>query len=744
MALATCGRSVRSAVAVGVALFLLAGCQKPLPPPQLQPLKEPAKLQPATPRVSGTIPNSFSQQRVFVARSAPVSPEVAPAPPSKPAMAGKVTLNFVDTDIREIARTILGKLLKVNYTIDPSVKGTASLQTGRPVARSALLPALETVLNQNGATIVRQNGLYRVMPLAAGALINTVSGPTALGAGSEVVALHYVSAPQLAKVLAPYIAGNAKITSDPAGNALIVSGDAPSRQALVRLIHAFDINILAGQSYALLPAGDSGPEKLASEIADVLQAKAGGPLTNVVRVLPMDRVNAVLVISSQPGYIDAARRVLGLARRVEMATARSWHVYYVQNGQSNDLQYLLQEAFTPGHVTAAPPTPSTTAPSLPTVTMGTPSATGAAGASGAPSGGLPGAGGGSAIPGLGNFPSAGADPAPATTRSAATEALSPVSQSSAQAKNRMRIISDSSNNALLIYATPSEYDVIGGMLRKLDVIPLQVLIQATIAEVDLNKSLQYGTQFAFQAAGISGVLSENTSAIFANNFPGFVVGKSQQFILNALSQVTKVRVLSSPEVMVLDNQPARLQVGQQVPVLTGTATSTLTTGAPVVNSINYHETGVIMQVTPRVNSDGLVTLDVSQEVSDVAAPAANTATGSPTFNDQVFLTRVAVQNGDTVGMAGLIRDNESESNSGIPWLKDIPLLGALVSGQSNTRVRTELLVLITPHVVYDQRNARALTEDMRHELLGAALVPQQLKTHMLPGLANPQGNPQGN
>jgi general secretion pathway protein D len=174
-------------------------------------------------------------------------------------------------------------------------------------------------------------------------------------------------------------------------------------------------------------------------------------------------------------------------------------------------------------------------------------------------------------------------------------------------------------------------------------------------------------------------------------------------------------------------------------VLTGTATSTLAAGAPVVNSVDYHSTGVIMQVTPRVNSGGLVTLDIAQEVSDVAAQATNTVMGSPTFDDQVFRTRVAVQDGQTIGMAGLIQDNASNGNSGVPFLKDIPILSLLVSTQDNERTRKELLVLITPHVVHDQRDARALTEDLRGQLLGASLLPQQLQRKGIPGLANPNG-----
>jgi general secretion pathway protein D len=317
----------------------------------------------------------------------------------------------------------------------------------------------------------------------------------------------------------------------------------------------------------------------------------------------------------------------------------------------------------------------------------------------------------------------------------------------AATENRIRIIANRTNNALLIYATPSEYSVIEGMLRKIDIIPLQVLIEATIAEVDLNDSLQYGTQFFLKTGKIAETLGTATGSPFQNlgsltfpsTFPGFILSHAPRYAIEALAAVTKVKVLSAPQVTVLDNQPARLQVGQQVPVLTGTATSTLVSGAPVVNSVDYHATGVIMQVTPRVNSGGLVSLDIAQEVSSVAAQATNSVSGSPTFNDQTFRTRVAVQDGQTVGMAGLITDNAAEGNTGFPFLKDIPILGTLLSSQNNTRARTELLVLITPHVVHDQRDARALTEDLRSQLINAGLVPQQLQRQGFPGLSNPNG-----
>jgi general secretion pathway protein D len=280
------------------------------------------------------------------------------------------------------------------------------------------------------------------------------------------------------------------------------------------------------------------------------------------------------------------------------------------------------------------------------------------------------------------------------------------------------------------------------MLHKIDIVPLQVLIDATIAEVTLNDALQYGTRFFFKLDNVSQTLGSLPIAfppagLAPTGLAGFAISKAPHFILQALADVTKVKVLSSPQVLVMDNEPARLQVGQQVPILTGTAVSTLTAGAPIVNSIDYHSTGVIMQVTPRINSGGLVTLEIGQEVSDVAPAAENTVNGSPTFDDRIVNTRVAVQDGQTVALAGLIRDTNTEDNNGIPFLKDIPGLSTLLSSQSNTRQRTELLVLITPHVVNDQRGAHALTEDLRNQLINSALVKPELQHRAIPGLANP-------
>ncbi len=740
-----CGRAC--AAAGVVAVLLLTSCEGL--PPLLAPLGAPNKLQAAEPRISGAIPSGRERIPAFESPGVAVRPTLVAPQPSALAQPGDTTLNFVDTDIREIVRVILGETLKVNYTIDPGVQGTATLGIAKPLPRSELLPTLETLLNQNGATITQSDGIYRVSPLSAAAAIAPIAGRGAFGSGTQIVPLRYASATDLAKLLEPYVAAGGKIAADGGRNALIVSGDPTVRQALIAMIQAFDIDVLAGQSYALFPAGDGSAEKLAGELDKVFRSENEGPLAGVVRVVPMQRINAVLVVSNQPRYINEARRFFALQRRVEDATTRSWHVYYVQNGQSADLENLLQRAFTPNRAGPTPVPPGTTAPGAEQVSMtGARTGTGLAGLGQTSGLGTAGGRGGGASGGLGRL---SAEDQSAARREAAAPEAAPLpasTETAAEAENHIRIIANRRNNALLVYATPREYAVVEGMLRKIDIVPLQVLIEAMIAEVTLTDKLNYGTQFFLGGkvrGTLSGAASGATSSIAtiagipigsAANFPGFVLNNGAREVINALADVTKLKVLSAPEVMVLDNEPARLQVGNIVPVLTQSQQSTISPNAPIVNSIDYRDTGVILVVTPRVNSGGLVTLDLSQEVSDVRSSTTGNI-DSPTFDQRLIRTRVAVQDGQTVGLAGLIRDSDSERNSGIPLLKDIPLLGGLVSGQTNQRERTELLVLITPHVVRDQRDARALTEDLRGELINAGLVRQQLQAKPPRGSPNP-------
>lgn len=733
-------------------LFALTSCARPAPPPPVTPLTPiPPGVGEASPRQNGSVGSPDRVEAPNLSYAPGRTPSAPQNPPGIASSGPPVSLDFADTDIREVTAQILGNLLHVNYTIDSGVRGTATLHTSNPVPRVALLPTLETLLAQVGASLIQDGSLYRVVPAGTAASAPGLANSGA--AGGVVIRLRYATADELAHVLQPYVGNAARIAADPGSNSIVVGGEPAARDALANLVRAFDVDSLANQSFALLPVGQGNAREVAAALQQALTGQTTGGQTaqrgGLIRVAPMERINAVLVSAPEPRLIDQARRVFGLVQHRREATVRSWHVYFLQNGRSNDIAYVLQQAFTPDHVTAQP-SPSNQLRQ--TNSNGQAGGINGIGQGGAGGGGVGGIGGGSlgglgsTGGGLGSGPVAGS-PATNNGGSASAAPSNPLlggldaASGGAASTDQMRIIPNTANNALLIFGTPQEFDTVISMLRRIDILPLQVRIDAVIAEVELNDALRYGTQFFFKSGGLNGALASVFNA--TNSFNGYFLAGSNasQVALDLLQAVSTVNVLSSPELMVLDNQPARLEVGDLVPYLTQQAQSTINPQAAIINSVQYEQTGVILEVTPRVNSEGLVTLDIAQEVSNVNTSAATQLTtagiSSPTFLQRDVQSRVVVQDGQTIGLAGLIQDSITRSNQGVPFLKDIPVLGALFGQQSNARTRTELLVLITPHVIHDQRDVLALTQDLREHLPNAAQIPAMMQAMPATGSDDP-------
>ena len=718
----------------------------------------------ASPRLNGVVTSGqgpLQGPEIAEGRSA----SLRPGRGSQQTETGDVMLNFADTDVKEVIRQIMGDILHLNYVVDPAVAGTVTLETHQPVPKAQLLSTLETLLNQNGATLTQSGGLYRVIPSAVALTEPSMAGDVTFG--SQVEELHYTSARDLARVLQPFVGDGARVIADPNRNALLISGEPAARATIVSMIRAFDTDMLANQSYALFPVTSDDPGKVASDLQKAFQTEGEGALSGLVRIIPMERVNAVLVVSAQRKYIDDAKRLFALVDRARRTTARTWHVYYVQNGDSGDLANMLQRAFNPKEAAADKTnSSSSTAPGHQQARIsdnptqsGFNNSNNQGGGSGGTSGGIgssPGGGTMGGTPSPSGGTSSSGTPSDSTNGGGGTDDLPmPVEETDSlsapqeENTNTIRIIANHKNNAIIYYATAEEAATIEGMMHKIDIVPLQVRIDATIAEVTLNDNLKYGTQFFFKntgtgIGGLSGLLTNAGSVpktgVPRGELPGAVFTYSTPTVsatLSALQAVTNVRVLSSPQLLVLDNQMARLQVGDNVPYLTQSAQSTITNTADIINSVAYQETGVILQVVPKVNSGGLVTLDISQEVSNVATTTPSSGIDSPTFSERKVRSHVVVQDGQTVGLAGLISDSVSQGNSGIPYLKDIPILGTLFGTQNNTRERTELIILITPHVLQDQRDARSLTQDLREKLKNAGLVPQELQALPKGGSENP-------
>jgi general secretion pathway protein D len=616
-----------------------------------------------------------------------------------------LTLNFVNADVHDVVKTVLGDMLGLNYIVAPTVTGTITLKVNEPLPRDAVFPALDAALRLNGDALVSADGLIKVVPANEAPhlahLVSVMDGRQMTpGFGLQIVQLHYISSEQMQKILAQVMPGSTVVPVEAGGEMLILAGTEDDRAAMMNVIASFDADWLSGMSFGLFPLKEADASVVTRELWDVLGGQSGA-MGKVVRLVPFDRLNAILAVSPQPRYLKEMKTWINRLDVNQAPSDRKIWVYRVQNGRAADLSATLQKLL---HVQGSQQQDTTikpvSAPALPfSLENGTP--------------GSPGS--------LSQPPSR--IPPPPTPDSLGSEiGVSTASQAP-------RIIADETTNSLIVYATKSEFSLIEDVLRKLDITPLQVRIEAVVAEVTLTKDLSYGVQYLFQNHHFGGILTNSSTTSVTSALPGFsawVMSTNINSILDLLETVTKVDVISSPQLMVLNNQTATLQVGDQVPVATQSAVSVLTPGAPEVNTIQMMDTGVIIKVTPRVNASGMVLMDIAQEVSDVT----NTTTSnidSPTIEERKIASSVAVRDGQTIALGGLITDNRNNTKNGIPGLQDLPVLGPLFGTTSDDGTRTELLALITPRVVRNDNDVREVTEEMRNQM--TAIQPLDVSPH---------------
>ena len=661
---------------------------------------------------------------------------------------GAISFSFSNADVREVAREILGNQLHLSYAVDPRAQASITVQTGNPLPREAILSTLESVLAANGLALVETNGLYRILPLQDAAKVS--AGAPALakqpGYAIRILPLRFASPSDLKTILDPFVPPGGTLQAEASRNLLIVTGPASDLDGFEDLVRQFDVDWLAGTSYALYPLHVGMAKDVANELEAIFGEGGSAPLAGQIRILPIERLNAILLISPQPAYLAQVKTWLDRLDYGDDQTTPRLFEYRVQNSRAIDLAAVLTQLLSPGAVSAvqaqvapgkkaadliaSPPSAGSLggSPGSSTVPGNTPVAAAQAAAATQGAQGLPTYGATGAIPG------AGPQGQGAQAQQQIAEELKPGGGAPSGGTTELplppvRIVADEKNNALVIYARPRDYRMIEDMIKRLDVVPLQVLIEATIAEVTLTNDLQYGLQWFFRQGANNFELSNATGTV-ANvtpTFPGFnyVLSTGRvQVVLSALANLTRVDVVSAPELLVLDHQTAALQVGDQVPIVSQSATNVITSTATIVNSVQYVNTGVVLEVTPRVNTSGLVTLDIDQSVSD-----ANTTTtsdiNSPTISQRRVVTSVVVQDGETVALGGLILDNQTNSRQGIPVLSDIPIVGNLFGTTTKNIGRTELLVLLTPHIVRNSGEARSMTDELRNRM--RAVKPLEIR-----------------
>ena len=608
---------------------------------------------------------------------------------------GDVTLNFENADLQEVVHFILGQILEENYLIHRSVAGTVTLQTSRPLQKDALLPILEGLLRLNGATLLTgEDGLYQVLPREGALRGTTVPRTQSGGPGLNVriVPLRFIAPAEMVKILEPFLTPDALVRVDSARNLLVLSGSRRELAQWQETIDIFDVDWLKGMSVGFFSLRNAPVGEVVAELDQVTDAGSGSPLAGLFRLVPIERLNAVLVITPQARYLDEAKIWIDRLDRDRNVHRSRLHVYRMQHGRADEVAKLLTDVYAVAGGGRAGMPEAQLAPGLEAVEIGA---------------------------------EGGGTRAQTARPQAFAASIGAESDDERGALvGEVRIVADDGNNSLLIMASESDYALLQDALRQMDIPPLQVLVDATIVEVSLTDELRYGLQWFFtDSLGDyrgEGILAN--SANLARTFPGFnysIVDSANQVraVLSALAQDSRVNVLSSPSVMVLDNQEALIRVGDQVPIRTSETTSVVTDSPVTISSIQLRDTGVSLRVTPRVNAGGMVRLEIEQEVNDVSRTTTSNI-DSPTIQQRLIRSSVAVQSGETIVLGGLIRETTGREQSGIPGLYRLPVVGPLFGATSTSTRRTELIVLLTPRVAHDSGEARAITEDFRRKMRG--------------------------
>jgi general secretion pathway protein D len=691
--------------------------------------------------------NAGQRSRPVMYEGTEVSSEARP--PQSAASGNRYELNFENTPVANVAKVVLGDILGTGYTIDPRVQGTISLVSGRPVAKSDILFVLEDALRLSGVVLVHDTAGYRLSPIgdAVGAgRTDAANASPEPGYGVSVVPLQYVSAQTLLKLMDSFATKAGMVRADSTRNLLLIQGSGPERRTAVDTALSFDLDWMRGQSVGIFPIVNSGPEPVIAELEKIVDSGENGLSQNVISFRPISRLNAVLVVSKKPALLRTAATWIKRLDHADSART-SVHVYRVKYGEARQIARVLTEMFIGGSSSGlldsaenqlAPGSGTSATASSDRLSQNNNSSSssgfGSRSQSGTNTNGTSGFGGQTAA-------SAGAN----TSGTGSLDSRSPGGGGQPLLQG-VRITADTVNNTLLIYADQGNYRIIEATLQQVDQPQLQVAIDATIAEVTLSDELSYGVQSYLTshnlglgtdkgsilntqsaaaptttatttAAGVAGTV---TSAFINRAFPGFnfLIGSEAQpsAILDALHTVTSVKVLSNPSLVVVNNQAATLQVGDSVPVSTGSAT-VLTTSNTVVNTIDYRNTGIILRVSPRINANGNVRLDVEQEISNVSAATAASLT--PTVSERKVKSSISVATGQTVLLAGLISEQQNLNRSGIPLLDQIPGLGDAFSHQDKTKTRTELIIFIRPQIIRDSMDAHYVAEELRSKLRGS-------------------------
>lgn len=598
-----------------------------------------------------------------------------------------VTLNFEGAPLSDVVHAILGDTLNLDYIVEHPIKGKITLRTRSPIPRNQLLEVLESLLQANGALMVRdQNDRYFVSASKAlKTMVPQFESSNSKGAGysTTIIPLENIGAAEMQEILKPVAGPQAFVRVDDSRNILIMAGTRVQMEGWLQIVDSFDIDSLKGMSVGVFPIEYAEPKEVEAAIGYILNGAGEDKKTasKLIKVIPLERLGSLLVVTPKAHLLDkVASWIKRLDKLPDSGAERQLYVYPVQNGTASHISELLGQLFGGGSGQSGTSSRSGVAPGLKKQSV---SASGKA--------------------------------------STKSPSANKQGSSSVAIEGDVKVVADEDNNALLIYATSKEYRKIEQALVKLDVSPAQIMIEVSIIEVTLSDSLEYGLEWAFKG-GLgggdigTGTLGNTTGTSLATLSQGFSYSLSNstgsiQAVLNALATDSLLNVISTPSIMVSDNKTASVKVGSDISVDNGS--STTSTGV-TLNSFKTVTTGVDLEVTPSVNAGGMVTMEISQKVTDIGAAVGKSTI--PTFLKREFKTQIAIRSGESVVLGGLISENQTEGSTGLPGLSSLPVIGALFGKKTNQKKKTELLVIITPRVLFNEQDMRDISREMRNRV----------------------------
>ncbi|MEN5062304.1 type II secretion system secretin GspD [Luteimonas sp. TWI1416] len=731
-------------LAIGICIALLAGCAT-APPPTVrrdadlrQGVEADATGVADGPRVQSLVDDDDRPRPQIRRGSGTVinrGAAAAPPPTLGGTTTGQASFNFEGESVHAVAKAILGDMLGQNYVIAPEVQGTVTLATPKPVSAAQALSLLEMVLGWNNARMIYSDGRYNIVPADTALATGTVAprtGGTGAARGFEVrtVPLLYISATEMEKVLEPYARPNAIVGADNARNVITISGSRSELDNYLRTIEIFDVDWLSGMSVGVFPLQSGKATQVVADLEKVFGQDSESPVAGMFRFMPLEGANAVLVITPQADYLGEIQQWL---ERIDNAGQEprlfSLELKFIK---ARELAQRLSEVFGGSGGSSGQDSASL----MPGLSGNTLRSGGMDGSTSGGRGGLDSSSGslgsnsgmGGGRGGRGGMRSGGGGDIGQMQLDERQDGPSSVTLE--VGGDRVGVSAVDETNTLLVRTTPAAWRSIRDVVERLDVMPAQVHIEAQVVEVTLKGELEYGVNWFIEkgmsdnslgpfgpSGGVAGVggpsrwstLGASIGGVSGPGLAWTLVKNDAAAVISALDQVTDVNILQSPSVFVRNNAMAEFNVGASIPISTTSVNPIL--GDSSYTNVQYMETGTILKVRPRVTRDGMVFLDIVQEVSSPGPSSTADAQGNVRIDTRRLKTEAAVQAGDTVMLAGLIRDEVGRSSKGLPGLSRIPVIGSLFGSQATSNERSEVIVLLTPTIVRNPQEARQLTDE---------------------------------